>query len=79
VVRGTRHSGLIPEAERRCPVVTVLDGHPNPLSVPGTTFGPRTVALCVDRNGQPGSRRELYAHYQIGVAPIVKAVIEAAG
>ena len=70
---------LIPEAERRCPIVTVMDGHPHALSFLGSVFGAKTVALGVDQYGQSGSRQDLYQHYQIGVASIVKAAIEAAG
>ena len=70
---------LIPEAERRSPIVTVLDGHSHALSFLGSVFGAKTVALGVDRYGQSGSRRELYERYQIGAASIVRAVIEAVG
>jgi pyruvate dehydrogenase E1 component len=70
---------LVPEEERRCPIVTVLDGHPHALSFLGSVFGARTVALGVDQYGQSGSRQELYDHYQIGVPSIVKAAIEAIG
>jgi len=70
---------LIPAEERHCPIVTVMDGHPHALSFLGSVFGARTVALGVDRYGQSGSRQELYDHYQIGVASIAKAAIEAAG
>jgi pyruvate dehydrogenase E1 component len=70
---------LIPEDERRCPIVTVMDGHPHALSFLGSVFGAKTVALGVDRYGQSGARQELYRHYQIDVVSIVKAAIEAAG
>ena len=70
---------LIPEDERRCPIVTVQDGHPHALSFLGSVFGAKSIALGVDQYGQSGSRQELYAHYQIGAPSIVKAVIEAAG
>jgi pyruvate dehydrogenase E1 component len=70
---------LIPEDERHCPIVTVMDGHPHALSFLGSVFGARTVALGVDEYGQSGSMRELYNYYQIGLRSIVQAVVEAIG
>lgn len=70
---------LVPEVERHCPIVTVMDGHPHALSFLGSAFGAKTVALGVDRYGQSGTRQDLYQHYQIGAAAIVRAAIEAAG
>ncbi|WP_321476487.1 hypothetical protein [uncultured Paludibaculum sp.] len=68
---------LIPGGESRCPIVTVMDGHPHALSFLGGVFGAKTVALGVDRYGQSGSRQELYQHYQIDVLSIIRAAIEA--
>ena len=65
---------LIPEDERRCPIVTVMDGHSHALSFLGSVFGTRTVSLGVDEFGQTGSRQELYQHYGISAAAIVEAV-----
>jgi pyruvate dehydrogenase E1 component len=70
---------LIPEDERHCPLVTVMDGHPHALSFLGSVFGARTVALGVDQYGQSGSRQELYDYYQIGLRSMVQAVVEAIG
>jgi pyruvate dehydrogenase E1 component len=70
---------LIPEDERHCPLVTVMDGHPHALSFLGSVFGAKTVPLGVDRYGQSGSRQELYDHYQIGLRSILQAVVEAIG
>jgi pyruvate dehydrogenase E1 component len=70
---------LIPEDERHCPIVTVLDGHPHALSFLGSVFGARTVALGVDQYGQSGTRQDLYDYYQIGLRSIVQAVVEAIG
>jgi pyruvate dehydrogenase E1 component len=67
---------LIPEEERGCPVVTVMDGHPHALSFVGSVFGARTVALGVDQYGQSGTRQELYDHYEIGLGAMVRAAIE---
>ena len=70
---------LIPPAERHCPLVTVMDGHPHALSFLGSVFGARTVALGVDQYGQSGTRQDLYDHYQIGLKAMVQAAIEAIG
>jgi pyruvate dehydrogenase E1 component len=70
---------LIPEDERHCPLVTVLDGHPHALSFLGSVFGAKTVALGVDQYGQSGSRQDLYNYYQIGLKSMVQAVVEAIG
>jgi pyruvate dehydrogenase E1 component len=70
---------LIPEDERHCPLVTVMDGHPHALSFLGSVFGARTVALGVDQYGQSGSRQDLYNYYQIGLRSIVQAIVEAIG
>jgi pyruvate dehydrogenase E1 component len=70
---------LIPPDERNCPSVTLMDGHPHALSFLGSVFGSKTVALGVDQYGQSGTRQELYAHYQIGLNSVVRAIIEAIG
>jgi pyruvate dehydrogenase E1 component len=70
---------LIPEDERHCPLVTVMDGHPHALSFLGSVFGAKTVALGVDQYGQSGSRLDLYNYYQIGLKSIVQAIVEAIG
>jgi pyruvate dehydrogenase E1 component len=70
---------LIPEDERHCPLVTVMDGHPHALSFLGSVFGAKTVALGVDQYGQSGSRQDLYNYYQIGLRSMVQAVVEAIG
>jgi pyruvate dehydrogenase E1 component len=70
---------LIPEDERHCPIVTVMDGHPHALSFLGSVFGAKTVALGVDQYGQSGSRQDLYDYYQIGLRSMVQAILEAIG
>jgi len=70
---------LIPEDERHCPLVTVIDGHPHALSFLGSVFGAKTIALGVDQYGQSGLRKDLYTYYQIGLRSIVQAVIAAIG
>ena len=68
---------LVPPGERRCPIVTAIDGHPHALSFLGGVFGARTIPLGVDRFGQSGARTELYKHYEIDQAAMVRAAIEA--
>lgn len=65
---------LIPDQERKCPIITVMDGHSHALAFLGSVFGTRTVPLGVDEFGQTGSREELYEHYGISVSSIVEAV-----
>lgn len=65
---------LVPENERGCPIVTVIDGHSHTLSFLGSVFGTRSVSLGVDEFGQTGSRKELYQHYGIAESAIVDAV-----
>lgn len=68
---------LIPEGERQCPLVTVMDGHPHALSFLGSVFGVKTVPLGVDQYGQSGTRQDLYDYYQIGLKSMVQAVVSA--
>ncbi len=75
---GTRSSchleRLIPDQERKCPIITVVDGHSHTLAFLGSVFGTRTVPLGVDEFGQTGSREQLYEHYGISASSIVEAV-----
>lgn len=66
--------GLVPESERDCPVVSVIDGHSHTLSFLGAALGTKTTCLGVDEFGQTGSRAELYEHYGISRAAIASAV-----
>ncbi len=54
-------------------IVTVLDGHPATLSWLGAIKGHRTLSLGVEHFGQSGRIAELYAHYGIDVAGILRA------
>ena len=65
---------LVPDSERDCPIVSVIDGHSHTLAFLGAAFGTRTVCLGVDEFGQTGSRMELYEHYGISKTAIVEAV-----
>jgi pyruvate dehydrogenase E1 component len=64
---------LISEEERRCPIVTVMDGHSHTLAFLGSVFSAPAIALGVDDFGQTGSRGELYDHYEISAGAIAKA------
>lgn len=55
---------LFPES-RRCPIVSVLDGHPHTLSFLGAIRGSRCASLGVDRFGQVGEIDEIYRYYGI--------------
>ena len=70
---------LVPEDERDCPVISVIDGHSHTLGFLGSVFGARSVSLGVDEFGQTGSREELYEHYGISKRSIVEAVEYALG
>ena len=65
---------LLPDSERDCPIVTVIDGHSHTLAFLGAVLGTRTVCLGVDEFGQTGSRTELYQHYGISKDSIMEAV-----
>ena len=56
-----------------CGLVTVLDGHPATLGWLGAVAGLRTRALGVTRFGQTGTVADLYRHYGIDAAGIVRA------
>ena len=65
---------LIPEWERDCPIVSVIDGHSHTFGFLGAVYGTRTICLGVDEFGQTGSREELYEHYGISKGSIIEAV-----
>jgi pyruvate dehydrogenase E1 component len=64
---------LIPPAERRMPIVTVLDGASHALAFLGGVFGQVLVPLGVDTFGQSGSRADLYRYAGIDADHIVNA------
>lgn len=65
---------LIPERERDCPIVSVIDGHSHTFGFLGAVYGTNTICLGVDEFGQTGSREELYEHYGISKGSIIEAV-----
>jgi len=64
---------LIPPAERRAPIVTVLDGASHALSWLGSVYGTPSIALGVDDFGQSGSRPDLLHHFGIDPEHIASA------
>jgi pyruvate dehydrogenase E1 component len=68
-------SELILPAERRAPVVTVLDGASHALAFLGAIFGQPTVSLGMDRFGQSGGRDALYAYAGIDAGHIVNGAL----
>jgi pyruvate dehydrogenase E1 component len=68
---------LIPHAERRAPVVTVLDGASHALAWLGSVNGAPVTALGVDEFGQSGTLSELYRHYEVDSERIAMAAFAA--
>jgi pyruvate dehydrogenase E1 component len=66
---------LILEAERRAPIVTVLDGASHALAFLGSVFGQPTVPLGMDRFGQSGARADLYGYAGIDAGHVVNAAL----
>ncbi len=66
-----RLMGALP---RHCGLVTVIDGHPATLDWLGAVAGHRTIPLGVEHFGQTGTIGDLYHHYGIDAAAIVKMV-----
>jgi pyruvate dehydrogenase E1 component len=64
---------LVSAEEEDVPVVSVLDGHSHTLGFLGGALGVPQLALGVDGFGQSGARADLYAHYGIDAAAIVRA------
>ncbi|UWU16491.1 transketolase [Rhizobium sullae] len=57
-----------------CTLVTVTDGHPVGLAWLGAVHGHRTVPLGVEHFGQTGTVQDLYRHYGIDKAGIVRTI-----
>jgi pyruvate dehydrogenase E1 component len=66
---------LFPAAERRAPLVTVMDGASHALSFLGTAYGVPVIPLGVDSFGQSGSVADLYAYAGIDADHIVEAAL----
>jgi len=63
-------------AERRAPLVTVLDGHPHALSFLGALSGGQISCLGVHDFGQSGDVQDLYRHYGIDAEEIAGAAFD---
>ncbi|WP_086993920.1 transketolase-like TK C-terminal-containing protein [Rhizobium sullae] len=57
-----------------CTLVTVTDGHPAGLAWLGAVHGHRTLPLGVEHFGQTGTVQDLYRHYGIDKAGIVRTI-----
>ncbi|MBP1847689.1 pyruvate dehydrogenase E1 component [Rhizobium petrolearium] len=57
-----------------CTLVTVTDGHPAGLAWLGAVHGHRMIPLGVEHFGQTGTVQDLYRHYGIDKAGIVRTV-----
>ncbi len=66
---------LIPAADRRAPLVTVLDGASHSLAWLGSAFGAPVVPLGVDAFGQVGTRADLYRDQLIDAESVVNAAL----
>ncbi|MGB3388745.1 MAG: transketolase [Pseudaminobacter sp.] len=65
---------LLADLPRHCAIVTATDGHPATLAWLGGVAGHRTIPLGVEHFGQTGSIADLYRHYGIDAASIVRTV-----
>jgi len=68
---------LVPAAERKVPVVTVVDGHPHSLAWIGAALNAPTWPLGVVGFGQSGAISELYREFKIDAASICAACVQA--
>jgi len=66
-------------ADRACPLVTVLDGHPHTLSFLATVNRVPTTALGVTRFGQSGSLEDVFRHHGLDADGIVRAALDLVG
>ncbi|WP_181708023.1 transketolase-like TK C-terminal-containing protein [Chthonobacter rhizosphaerae] len=65
---------LLDPLPRHCGLVTVIDGHPATLGWLGAVAGHRTRSLGVEHFGQTGTVDDLYRHYGVDAAGIMRAV-----
>ncbi|MBY0509742.1 MAG: transketolase [Rhodospirillaceae bacterium] len=64
---------LMDDVSGHCGLVTAIDGHPATLGWLGAVRGHRLRSLGVDQFGQTGSIADVYRHYGIDSAAIVRA------
>ena len=74
VTRRPHHlATLVPQPERRWPVVSLHDASPHSLAWIGSALGTRQLTLGVDRFGESGTVEELHEAVGIGAADVVNA------
>jgi len=66
-------------ADRACPIVSVLDGHPHTLSFLAAINGVPIAPLGVQDFGQSGDVEDLYRHYGIDTDTLVGAALDLVG
>ncbi len=66
-------------AERACPIVSVLDGHPHTLAFLGSIARVPQSCLGVQDFGQSGDVQDLYRHFGIDTDTIVGAALDLTG
>ncbi len=64
---------LLEDVPPQAALVTVVDGHPATLAWLGSVHGHRTRSLGVEHFGQTGTIADLYRHYGIDAAGIMRA------
>ncbi len=64
---------LLADLPPHCALITVIDGHPATLAWLGSVHGHRTRSLGVEHFGQTGTIADLYRHYGIDAAAIMRA------
>ncbi|OYU49434.1 MAG: transketolase [Rhizobiales bacterium PAR1] len=65
---------LLGELPPHCALITLVDGHPATLGWLGAVQGHRTRALGVEHFGQTGTIADLYKHFGIDTAGILRSV-----
>lgn len=65
---------LLAQLPNHASIVSVIDGHPATLGWLGSVAGHWTIPLGVEHFGQTGTVSDLYRHYGIDTASIVKTV-----
>ena len=66
---------LIPAAERRAPIVSVIDGASHALTFLGAAWGAPVIPLGMDTFGQSGTVADLYAYAGIDAEHIIEAAL----
>ena len=67
---------LLSNLPAHCALITVIDGHPATLSWLGSVHGHKTIPHGVEHFGQTGTIGDLYQHFRIDAAALVKSASE---